>query len=142
MIHRTANELWCLPMYSNKEAHNLSPIKCIEIAGISDVKWPGITPRTGDPLQMKVSAQRRSFIELLQPAHDRTESRIISIGFTTGGEYTRLIRLLVYVEHQTIIGAFWVYGQPYLPRIDWRPKPGPWKPYYVAKSNIDKKTHM
>lgn len=90
----------------------MSPIKCIEIAGISDVKWPGITPRTGDPLQMKVSAQRRSFIELLQPAHVRTESRIITIRFTTGGECTTLIRLIVYVEHQTRVGACWVYGQP------------------------------
>jgi len=149
VIHLTYNGLLCLPMYTYKD-QTMSHARCQEVASISNnsSKWSGVTPWAGYPLQMKVSGpgqsgQRNAFIELLQPVHVRSTSRIIATGYITGGEYGRLMRLLTYAETHTRADAFWVYKEAYVPDWKWKPAPGPyWKPYSFFKNRMDKKTDM
>lgn len=148
VIHLTYNGLLCLPMYTYKD-QTMPHARCQEVASITNnSKWSGVTPWAGFPLRMKVSGPgqsgpRNAFIELLQPVHVLPASRIIPIGYMTGGEYARLMRLLTYTETHTRAEAFWVYKEAYVPDWKWKPTPGPyWKKYSLFKNRMDKKTDM
>jgi hypothetical protein len=64
------------------------------------------------------------------------------IGYMSGGEYARLMRLLTYKETQARTSAFQVYGEPYFPSFMWRPTPVRGRPYSLAKTRMHHETHM
>jgi hypothetical protein len=144
VINNTCNGMLCLPMYSHSHNNNLSPARYQELVSISqNHTWPGKTPWAGPPLHMTLRGDwaKNSFIELLQPVHVLAESRIDVIGFMSGGEYAKLMRLLTYRETQSRTTAFQVYDEPYIPNFMWRPTMGR-RPYSLAKARMHSRTHM
>ncbi|KEQ73236.1 hypothetical protein M436DRAFT_46541 [Aureobasidium namibiae CBS 147.97] len=147
VINLTADGIFCLPMYTSKPGKSKPAQRLAEMASIcDDNKWKGRTPWAGQPLQMTIYSPRdspnRSLIELLQPVHVLSASRIIPIGFISGGEYARLMRLLHHKETQARAAAFHVYGETYLPITGWAPKPRIHRPYPKAKANMHNRTGM
>lgn len=147
VINLTADGIFCLPMYTWKPGKSKSKQRLAEMASIcDDSAWKGRTFWAGQPLRMTVSkledGPQRSLIDLLQPVHVLSVSRIIPIGFISGGEYARLMRLLHHKETQARAAAFHVYGETYLPVTGWKPTPGINKPYSKAKANMYSRTGM
>ena len=147
VINLTADGMSCLPMYTSKPDKSKPAQKLAEMASIcDDNEWKGRTSWAGQPLQMTIYSlgdwPHRSLIELLQPVHVLSVSRIIPIGYISGGEYARSMRLLHHKETQARTAAFRVYGEQYLPITRWAPKPRIHKPYSKAKTNMHNRTGM
>lgn len=147
VINLTADGLFCLPMYTSKPNKSKPKERLAEMASIcDDSAWKGRTPWAGKPLRMTVfsapNSPQRSLIELLQPVYVPSVSRIISIGYISGGEYARLMRLLHYKETRARAAAFHVYGQSYFPMTGWRPTPNIHKPYSIFKQRMHNRTDM
>ncbi|CAD0083546.1 unnamed protein product [Aureobasidium vineae] len=62
-----------------------------------------------------------SFVELCQPVHVLAQSGIKDIGYISGEEYARLIRLLEYKENEARRDAFQLYQAQYFTNQMWTP---------------------
>ncbi|CAD0107903.1 unnamed protein product [Aureobasidium uvarum] len=144
VINTTFNGILCLPMYTQTSNTVIPAPRVREMVSISQNRsWPGATPWVGPPLHMTMYGGSQyaanSFIELCQPVHVLAQSRIKDIGYISGGEYARLIRLLAYKENEARRNAFQLYHAQYFTNQMWVPG-ARYRSYH--KAQMDRVTYM
>lgn len=147
VINNTSNGVLCLPMSTLSSVAQLPEARMRELVSVSR-NWPaqGPTPWAGRPLHMVMYGGGRyaenSFIDLCQPIHILAQSRIKDVGYISGGDYARLIRLLTYKENKARRDAFLLYEAQFFPNQMWQPDVNRTRPRSANKARMDKITRM
>ncbi|KAG9657149.1 hypothetical protein KCU95_g2929, partial [Aureobasidium melanogenum] len=147
VINNTHNGVLCLPMSTQSSDARLPATRVRELVAVSrGFPAQGLTPWAGRPLHMTIYGggqyAENSFIDLCQPVHVLAQSRIKDVGYISGGEYARLIRLLTYKENEARRAAFLSYEALYFPNQMWAPDTYQLRPRSAAKAKMSQVTSM
>lgn len=147
VINNTQNGVLCLPMTTLSTTARLSQARMRELVSISrGFSTHGGTPWAGRPLHMTLygSGQysENAYIDLCQPVHVLAQSRIKDVGYISGGEYARLVRLLAYKENEARRAAFLLYEAQYFPNQMWAPEGDRRRPKSAAKRRMNQIVRM
>lgn len=147
VINNTQNGVLCLPMTTLSTTARLSETRMRELVSISrGFPADGLTPWAGRPLHMTMYGggeyPEGSFTDLCQPVHVLAQSRIKNVGYISGGEYAKLIRLLAYKENEARRAAFLLYEAQYFPNQMWAPEGILRRPKSAAKVRMSQVVRM
>ncbi|KAG9523167.1 hypothetical protein KCU99_g7891, partial [Aureobasidium melanogenum] len=147
VINNTHNGVLCLPLSTQSSTARLPAARVRELVHVSrGFPAQGSTPWAGRPLHMTIYGggqyAEHSYIDLCQPVHVLAQSRIKDVGYISGGEYARLIRLLTYKENEARRAAFLSYGALYFPNQMWTPDTYQSRPRSAAKIMMSQVTSM
>lgn len=147
VINNTHNGVLCLPMSTQSSTARLPADRVRELVMVSKgFPSQGSTPWAGRPLHMTMYAgghnAENSFIDLCQPIHVLAQSRIKDVGYISGGDYARLVRLLTYKENEARRAAFLSYGAQYFPNQMWAPDTNQSRSRSATKARMNQVTSM